>query len=167
MNHANNNDAIDIIISQWQQQLPELEAHHMALVGRIQRCADLLTPKLDKVFEKYGLHKGDFDVLATLRRSGKPYCLTPTELFSSLMVTSGTMTTRLNSMQKRGLIERLPNINDARSNLVKLSDKGKNLIDEAVFLHVDNEKTLLEKLPRDVKQRLEADLKLLESVLSA
>lgn len=165
MSNSNDNDAIDTIIKQWQQQFPKLESQHMALIGRIQRCADLLTPKLDKVFEHYGLHKGDFDVLATLRRSGEPYCLSPTELFSSLMVTSGTMTTRLNSMQKRGLIERLPNINDARSNLVKLTDKGKNLIDEAVFLHVENEKTILEKLPTNVKQRLEADLKLLESLL--
>ena len=100
-------DAVDKILAQWQSEIPALEAEHMVLIGRLKRCAALLMPKLEQVFGQYGLGSGAFDVLATLRRAGHPYCLTPTELFSSLMVTSGTMTTRLRNLETRGLIVRL------------------------------------------------------------
>ena len=160
-------DAVDKILAQWQSEIPALEAEHMVLIGRLKRCAALLMPKLEQVFGQYGLGSGAFDVLATLRRAGHPYCLTPTELFSSLMVTSGTMTTRLRNLETRGLIVRLPNPNDARSLLVQLTPSGKELIEEALFPHVANEKKLLAALPPDVRARLEADLKVLLRVLEA
>ena len=97
-------------------------------------------------------------MLATLRRSGAPYTLTPTELFSALMVTSGTMTTRLKNLENQGLIDRLPNPDDARSMLVRLTDKGKELIEQAVFPHVENEKRLMEKLDLKTKTSLEYGL---------
>ena len=160
-------DAVDKILKQWQNEMPELEAEHMVLFGRLKRCTALLTPKLEQVFNLYGLGSGAFDVLATLRRAGPPYCLTPTELFSSLMVTSGTMTTRLKSLETRGLIERLPNPQDARSLMVRLTPQGKVLVEEALFPHVANEKQLLAALPSDVRRRLEADLAVLMRVLEA
>ena len=86
-------DAVDVIIDQWKRELPELASENMALIGRLRRCSILLAPRLDEVFAAYDLSNGAFDVLATLRRAGAPYILTPTELFASLMVTSGTMTT--------------------------------------------------------------------------
>ena len=76
----------------------------MALIGRLRRCSILLAPRLDEVFAAYDLSNGAFDVLATLRRAGAPYILTPTELFASLMVTSGTMTTRLQKVQKHRIL---------------------------------------------------------------
>ena len=158
-------DAVDNILAQWQREISELEAEHMLLIGRLKRCAALLTPKLEQVFSQYGLGSGTFDVLATLRRSGHPYCLTPTELFSALMVTSGTMTTRLKNLETRGLIARLPNPHDARSLLVQLTPPGKELIEKALFPHVANEKQLLAALPPQVRTRLEADLKVLLQVL--
>ena len=158
-------DAVDKILAQWQSEIPALEAEHMVLIGRLKRCAALLTPKLEQVFSQYGLGSGTFDVLATLRRSGHPYCLTPTELFSALMVTSGTMTTRLKNLETRGLIARLPNPHDARSLLVQLTPPGKELIEKALFPHVANEKQLLAALPPQVRTRLEADLKVLLQVL--
>ncbi len=158
-------DAVDNILAQWQSEISELEAEHMLLIGRLKRCAALLTPKLEQVFSQYGLGSGTFDVLATLRRSGHPYCLTPTELFSALMVTSGTMTTRLKNLETRGLIARLPNPHDARSLLVQLTPPGKELIEKALFPHVANEKQLLAALPPQVRTRLEADLKVLLQVL--
>lgn len=160
-------DAIDDILAQWRSEIPELQAEPMALIGRLKRCAALLTPRLEQVFAQHGLSSGAFDVLATLRRSGHPYCLTPTELFSALMVASGTMTTRLKNLEAQGWIERLPNPQDARSLLVQLTPAGKVLIEKALFPHVANEKHILAALPPDVRTRLEADLKVLMQVLEA
>ena len=121
-------DAPARAVAQWKQELPELAAENMLLIGRLKRAAAVIARELEKVYGEYGLTEGSFDVLATLRRSGTPYTLTPTELFSSLMVTSGTMTTRLKNLENQGLIDRLPNPDDARSLLVRLTDKGKELI---------------------------------------
>ena len=85
-------------VAQWKQELPELAAENMLLIGRLKRAAAVIARELEKVYGEYGLTEGSFDVLATLRRSGAPYTLTPTELFSALMVTSGTMTTRLKNL---------------------------------------------------------------------
>ena len=95
-------------------------------------------------------------MLAALRRAGAPYRLSPTELFSAWMVTSGTMTHRLKSLEARGWIERVPNEQDARSMLVQLSDEGRALIDRAVEVHVDNERRLLSALPPAALAELDA-----------
>ena len=145
-------------VAQWKQELPELAAENMLLIGRLKRAAAVIARELEKVYGEYGLTEGSFDVLATLRRSGAPYTLTPTELFSALMVTSGTMTTRLKNLENQGLIDRLPNPDDARSMLVRLTDKGKELIEQAVFPHVENEKRLMEKLDLKTKTSLEHGL---------
>ena len=151
-------DAAAHAVAQWKQELPELAAENMLLIGRLKRAAAVIARELEKVYGEYGLTEGSFDVLATLRRSGAPYTLTPTELFSALMVTSGTMTTRLKNLENQGLIDRLPNPDDARSMLVRLTDKGKELIEQAVFPHVENEKRLMEKLDLKTKTSLEHGL---------
>lgn len=151
-------DAPALAVAQWKREMPELAAENMLLIGRLKRAAALIARELDKVYAQYGLAEGSFDVLATLRRSGAPYTLTPTELFSSLMVTSGTMTTRLKNLETQGLIDRLPNPDDARSLLVRLTEKGKDLIEQAVFPHVENEKRLMEGLDGETKTALENGL---------
>ena len=151
-------DAPARAVAQWKQELPELAAENMLLIGRLKRAAALIGRELEKVYGEYGLTEGSFDVLATLRRSGAPYTLTPTELFSALMVTSGTMTTRLKNLENQGLIDRLPNPDDARSLLVRLTDKGKELIEQAVFPHVENQKRLMEKLDLKTKTSLQYGL---------
>lgn len=160
-------DDIDRVVAQWRHEMPDLAAENMVLFGRLKRCAALLQPRLETVFAEYGLNGGDFDVLATLRRSGAPYTLTPTELFASLMVTSGTMTSRLQKLERNGWIERLPNPRDARSLLVRLSGSGKDLIEQAVFPHVANEGRLLAKLDGTTRQQLENGLAELLRVLEA
>ena len=151
-------DAAARAVAQWKQELPELAAENMLLIGRLKRAAAVIARELEKVYGEYGLTEGSFDVLATLRRSGAPYTLTPTELFSTLMVTSGTMTTRLKNLENQGLIDRLPNPDDARSMPVRLTDKGKELIEQAVFPHVENEKRLMEKLDLKTKTSLQYGL---------
>jgi DNA-binding MarR family transcriptional regulator len=125
----------------------------MGPIGRLKRCAALMQRELDKTFALFELTSWEFDVLATLRRSGAPYCLAPTALFSSLMITSGTMTRQLQQLEARDLVSRMPNLNDARSMLVQLTPTGLALIDGAVQSHVENEKRILAPIkPADLAQ---------------
>ena len=158
-------DGVDKILDQWARERPDLDVSPMGPIGRIKRVAALLEHGLEVCFAQFGLTRWEFDMLATLRRSGAPYCLSPTELFSSLMVTSGTMTHRLKSLETSGWIERLPNPQDARSSLVKLSGKGLALIDRAVEAHVENERRLLAPLSAEVLQELDGHLSALLLVL--
>lgn len=132
-------DAVDAILAQWHRERPDLDVTPMGLVGRIKRCAVLLERRLGETFALFGLNNWEFDVLATLRRAGAPHRLAPTALFSTLMITSGTMTHRLKGLESRGLVERLANCEDARSVLVQLTPAGLELIERAVTAHVANE----------------------------
>lgn len=106
-------------------------------------------------------------MLATLRRVGAPFILSPTQLFSTLMITSGTMTHRLKALEKRGFITRLPNPEDARSMLVALTPAGRERIDEAVETHVDNERQLLAGLSDGERQQLDQALRVLMRLLES
>lgn len=158
-------DAVDAILEQWREERPDLDASPMGPIGRIKRCAALLDSRLEFAFTKFELNLWEFDMLATLRRAGAPYRLSPTALFSTLMVTSGTMTHRLNRLASRSLIERVPNEQDARSSLVQLTDKGLALINRAVEEHVENERLVLSALPADVLANLDTHLSALLQAL--
>lgn len=148
-------DAVDVILEQWQRERPDLDSSPMGPLGRLKRCTALLEQRLESTFSASGLCMWEFDMLATLRRAGAPYSLSPTELFSALMVTSGTMTHRLKRLESRGLINRQVNANDARSMLVQLSSDGLALIDSAVEKHVENEKQILSGLSSTTLEALD------------
>lgn len=158
-------DAVDAILEQWQQQRPQLDTRLMGPIGRLKRSAALLQQQLDRVFSEFDLSAWEFDVLATLRRSGAPYSLAPTQLFSALMVTSGTMTHRMNQLEKRALIERQANPQDARSKLVALSPAGLQLIDQALEAHVANQRRILAGLDADAVDQLDHSLRQLLALL--
>ncbi|MFY7864182.1 MarR family winged helix-turn-helix transcriptional regulator [Roseateles sp.] len=143
---AGSGDAVDKILGQWARERPDLDASPMGPIGRLRRCSALMQRRLEETFSQFGLSAWEFDVLATLRRSGAPYCLAPTALFSTLMVTSGTMTHRMRGLESRELVQRLPNPEDARSVLVQLTAAGLALIDQAVEAHLDNERQILADL---------------------
>jgi DNA-binding MarR family transcriptional regulator len=130
----------------------------MGPIGRLKRCAALLEQRLEQAFADVDLSLWEFDMLATLRRSGAPYKLTPTEMFSTLMVTSGTMTHRLKRLESRGFIIRQVNAEDARSMLVQLSDDGLALIDRVVEKHVENERHILSGLSAETLSELDSHL---------
>lgn len=158
-------DAVDLIVDQWKNERPELNSELMGIPGRIKRSSALVQHKLEKTFAEYGLNYWEFDVLATLRRAGSPYSLAPTALFSTLMVTSGTMTHRLKGLEKRGLIARTANPEDARSMLVELTEEGFQLIDKAVTAHVSNLDQLLAKLNAEEQKQIDKALKRLLALL--
>jgi DNA-binding MarR family transcriptional regulator len=126
----------------------------MEVLGRITRVSLLVQRELDAVFAQWGLAGSDFDVLATLRRSGSPYQLTPGELSNSTMVTSGGMTKLLDRLERRRLIRRAPDPRDRRGKLIVLTAEGRALVDEAVAAHVANEERLLAVLPPRDRDRL-------------
>ena len=147
-------DRIDEIIAQWKRARPDLETRAMALVGRIQRAAAVLRPHLDQTHADSHLAGESFDVLASLRRSGSPYQLSPTQLYREMMLTSGAMTNRIDRLQEAGLVARRPHPGDRRAMLVRLTPKGKTLIDAAVAKHVANEERLLAGLNSRERQQL-------------
>src|ERR1700751_5058411 len=110
-------DRIDHILAQWKRERPDLDAQPMGIVGRIQRAAASLRPLLDKTHQESGLQGDSFDVLASLRRSGPPYQLTPTELYREMMLTSGAMTNRIDRLEEAGLVARRPDPDDRRGTL--------------------------------------------------
>lgn len=147
-------DPVDRILVQWQRERPDLDVSPMAIIGRIGRLAKYLERALQETFAEFDLNLGEFDVLATLRRSGQPYQLSPTELFNMLMVTSGTMTHRIDRLEQAELVRRIPDPNDRRGTLILLTEKGLHLIDAAVTAHVANEHRLLGHLKAAERQSL-------------
>ncbi len=93
-------DAVDKILVQWQRERPDLDVSPMGIIGRMGRLAKHLERAIQETFSEFGLTVGEFDVLAALRRSGQPYQLSPTELFNTLMVSSGTMTHRIDRLEQ-------------------------------------------------------------------
>jgi len=131
-------------VEQWKRERPDLDVSPMAVLGRLNEASSLIArDRLAPLFARFGLQAGEFDVLATLRRSGAPYALTPTALYEATMVTSGAMTNRLDRLEKARLIVRGPHPNDRRGIVVQLTGKGLSLIDEALTAHVANEHEIL------------------------
>ena len=147
-------DRIERLVGQWAAERPDLDLDTMDLVARLTRVGQLINARIEEFAASYGLHRGEGDVLFTLRRAGPPFRLTPTRLAAALLITSGTMTNRLDRLEQRGLIKRIPSPNDRRSLDVELSPEGKRLVDEAIGAHVANERDMLSVL----SQRDRADL---------
>ena len=131
-------DHVNEILRQWQQERPDLDVRPMATTGRVKRLAHIFGQEMEQVFSQFDLNNACFDVLATLRRSGPPYALPPGKLMASTMVTSGTMTNRIDQLEKVGLVRRIQSEDDKRSFSIELTAKGLGVIDKAVTQHVKN-----------------------------
>ncbi|CAH0440437.1 MarR family winged helix-turn-helix transcriptional regulator [Ralstonia pseudosolanacearum] len=145
-------------VEQWNRERPDLDVNSMLLLGRLGEASVVIArERLNPLFAEYGLQPGEFDVLATLRRSGAPYALTPTALYDAAMMSSGGMTNRIDRLQQAGWVERRPNPEDGRGTLVALTKAGFALIDQAVGAHVENQRAVLSVLT-DAEQRQLAKL---------
>lgn len=145
---------VKLAVGQWRCELPDLDLLPMEVVGYLKTSQLVTKSRLDAFFKQHGLQAGEFDVLATLRRAGAPYALTPTQLFEALMLSSGGMTNRLDRLERAELIRRSPNPDDRRGTLVSLTELGRELIDRLIPLHVENEARLLEPLTRKEQETL-------------
>ena len=145
---------LDNIQALWAREMPQLDTSTMALIGRLQIAHKHMTLAMSKTFRRYGLSEAGFDVLATLRRSGPPYRLTPNQLLMQMLVTSGSMTSRLNQLKKQQLITRSQDQQDKRICWVQLTEQGLALSKEVIQAHVETQQTLLAGLSREQHQQL-------------
>jgi DNA-binding MarR family transcriptional regulator len=148
-------DKVDRIIAQWNAERPDLDVSPMAFFGRLKRLTDHLSREMEQTFLRHGLNQPSFDMLAALRRSGPPYALSPTDLLASMMVTSGTMTNRIDRLVQAGLVERRPNPEDGRSALVALTEEGFARAEAVVADHVATQARLYALLPPEQQGQLE------------
>jgi DNA-binding MarR family transcriptional regulator len=158
-------DAIDLVLAQWGRERPDVDVWPMGIVGRISRLSRLLDIRLKEFFAEHELERWEFDVMATLRRSGPPYELTAGALNRAAMITSGAITNRIDRMAKRGLVERVPDETDRRSVRVRLTERGWDTVEKLVGPHTENEALLLAALGPSERDRLAGTLRdLLESL---
>jgi DNA-binding MarR family transcriptional regulator len=139
-------DGVDLILEQWRRERPELDHSPIGVIGRISRLARELEQRLEPVYAAHGLEPGWHDVLATLRRTGPPYQLRPTDFANALMLTTSGTTKRLDRLEQAGLIERAPDATDRRGILISLTPAGRELIDSVTEDHLANERRLLAAL---------------------
>ncbi|WP_286183547.1 MarR family winged helix-turn-helix transcriptional regulator [Labrenzia sp. R4_1] len=142
---------------QWQKEVPEIadKLTPMVVLGRINEASQMMTADyLTPAYAKIGLKLGEFDVLATLVRSGPPYKLTPTELYRTTMMSSGGMTARLDKLEKAGLVERCPHPEDRRALTVCVTDKGLSLVKGMMPDYVEAQAAAVDGLSKDEQQQL-------------
>lgn len=139
-------DFADDAVAQWQRQRPELDFSAMGPLARFARLGLLGQQLVDGVFAAEGLDRGEFDVLATLRRSGPDAAMTPSRLAESLLTTRGGMSKRIDRLEARALVQRAGLPGDRRSQLISLTPDGLALIDRLIERHAANESRLLGSL---------------------
>jgi DNA-binding MarR family transcriptional regulator len=158
-------DAVDAIIAQWNRERPELDPWSKQITGRVVRLSALFQDAFHETFAPLGISDNDYGVLVALRRAGDPYELTPTDLARQRMVTSGGMTAMIDRLDRRGLVTRSPNPNDRRGFLIRLTEEGLRVVNEAMNRQIEVEHQLVSGLEPKERDRLIALLrKLLLSV---
>ena len=158
-------DGVDQILEQWRVERPDLDASPIGVIGRISRLARELEARMEVVYREHGLEPGWHDVLATLRRQGAPYQLRPSDFTDLLMLTSSGTTKRLDRLEEAGLVERRPDPADRRGTLVRLTRRGRGVIDRALEAHLANEERLLGSLSTSERRALDGVLRKLLSGL--
>ncbi|TVR37624.1 MAG: MarR family transcriptional regulator [Nitriliruptor sp.] len=161
-------DHVDRIVEQWAEQRPELDTSGLRVAARAIRLQRYLDQAVSDAVRPFGLQVGELNVLATLRRSGPPFQLTPTQLYRGLLLSSGAMTNRLDRLEANHLITRTVDPDDRRRVQVALTVRGREIIDQAMDAHVsrldevlagidDPQRTALEDLLRTLLIRLEQE----------
>ncbi len=154
-------DDVDEIVAQWNRERPDIDVSGMAIIGRLSRLDKSIRPRLNAVFAEHDLESWEFDVLATLLRTGQPHQLTPGELLESMMITSGTMTNRIDRLERRGLVTRSTSKTDGRKVLVTLTKAGLKKVDAALLDHAANEAAIISVLNPAQRDQLIELLRLL------
>jgi DNA-binding MarR family transcriptional regulator len=156
-------DEVDELVEAWQRERADLDLSPVEVFSRISRLSRHLDLARRSAFTAQGIEPWEFDVLAALRRAGRPYQLTPGRLIRETLVTSGTMTNRVDRLAARGLVQRSPDPADRRGVLVGLTPAGRKTVDAAFEELLHRERRLLESLPADDRAQLAALLKTLMS----
>ncbi|MBA3264953.1 MAG: MarR family transcriptional regulator [Nocardioidaceae bacterium] len=152
-------DEVDQLVEAWQRERPDLDVEPMQVLSRVTRLARHLDLARKAAFSQHGLESWEFDVLTALRRAGDPYVLSPGRLLRETMVTSGTMTNRVDRLVTKGLVERRPDPDDRRGVLVCLTEAGRSRVDAALEGLLEQERLLLSGLTEAQRASLSALLR--------
>lgn len=150
-------DEVDRLIEAWRREVPDLDVSPLQVLSRVSRLARHLDRARRQVFTAHDLEAFEFDVLTSLRRAGPPYELSPGALLVQALVTSGTMTNRIDKLEHKGLVDRRPAPEDRRGVRVRLTAKGQERVEAALGSLLDHERSLLAELPETDRNQL-ADL---------
>ncbi|MFD1859715.1 MarR family transcriptional regulator [Aeromicrobium camelliae] len=159
-------DEVDRIVAAWRRERPETDVSPMEVLSRVTRLAKHLDRLRKQAFAAQGLEPWEFDVLAALRRAGEPYELSAGQLVTATMVTSGTMTNRVDRLQSKGLVERRPAPSDRRGVLVRLTTAGRERVDAALDELMNHESRLLAGLPAADRESIASSLRVLTQPFS-
>jgi len=147
-------DEVDQLVAAWRRERPDLDVAPLEVLSRVTRLARHLDRARGQAFAQHDLESWEFDVLAALRRSGAPYELSPGRLLQQTLVTSGTMTNRIDRLESSGLVRRRPDAVDRRSVLVQLTDSGRSRVDAALADLLEHERAILAGLDADEQAQL-------------
>jgi DNA-binding MarR family transcriptional regulator len=139
-------DEVDRIVAAWRRERPDLDVTPLEVLSRVSRLARHLDLARGAAFAAHGLERWEFDVLAALRRAGDPYELSPGQLTAETLVSSGTMTNRIDRLERRSLVRRRPDPADGRGVIVRLQPAGRELVDTALADLLERERALLASL---------------------
>jgi DNA-binding MarR family transcriptional regulator len=152
-------DEVDRLVAAWRRERPDLDVEPLEVLSRISRLARHLDRARRTAFAEHALEPWEFDVLTALRRAGTPYQLSPGQLLTQTLVTSGTMTNRIDRLAGKGLVQRLPDPDDRRGVLVRLTQAGQERADAALSGLLDHERQILAELPDTQRKELAALLR--------
>ena len=146
-------DTTDRVLSGWDETRPDLAVGALQVTARLSRIGPHLAKRQEEVFGRFGLSRGEVGALSALRISGPPYQLSPTRLAKGLMLSSAGITSRIDRLERRGLVRRLDDPDDRRGVIIELTDEGREVVDEAVAALAISDRQLLERLdPQEVEQ---------------
>ncbi|MGQ0629437.1 MAG: MarR family winged helix-turn-helix transcriptional regulator [Sporichthyaceae bacterium] len=154
-------DEVDRLVAAWRQQRPDLDVRPLEVLSRVTRLARHLDRARARAFAEHDLQMWEFDVLSALRRSGQPYRMSPGALLTQTLVTSGTMTNRIDRLAARDLVRREPAPGDRRGVLVVLTAAGLACVDAALRDLLAHEQQLLASLTEHQREELASLLRAL------
>jgi DNA-binding MarR family transcriptional regulator len=152
-------DLLDRTIGGWQGARPDIDTTSLQVTGRLARIGGHLARRQESVFERFGLNRGEAGALSALRVSGPPYQLSPTRLGRGLMLSSAGMTSRIDRLERRGLVRRLPDPDDRRGVIIELTEQGIATVDDAVRAVSASDRELVGRLDPDEIRTLEGLLR--------
>jgi len=160
-------DPTDHLLGGWDVARPDLEVGALQVIDRLSRVGAHLARRQEAVFDRFGLNRGEVGALSALRITGPPHQLSPGRRGRGLMLSSAWVTSRVDRLERRGLVRRLPDPDDRRGVIIELTDAGIAVVDEAVAANIVSERALLDRLgPKDVAE-LEAILRKVQQGLDS
>jgi DNA-binding MarR family transcriptional regulator len=158
-------DSIDLLVDEWRRERPDLDPSPVAVLGRLHRISARLQRRIETWLDPLGLTWESFSLILTLRRSGAPFALRPTDLYRESLLTSGAITNRIDRVERQGLVRRRQDPNDGRVMVVELTAAGRRLADKAAAIHFRALAETFNGLSRQDTAQLNASLARLMAVL--